>query len=69
MEVNDRYVICIKELQDICEHLLAEQVRQTWVIKALCSRAGIGKTEFDQLCEQADVWRGRERLKQRGPEL
>ena len=33
MEVNERYVIAISELQEVAEHLLAEQVRQTWVIK------------------------------------
>jgi hypothetical protein len=69
MEVTDRLTICVKELQDICEHLLAEQVRQTWVIKTLCKQASINQAEFDQLCEQADIWRERERLKQRGPEL
>ena len=65
MEVTDRHTICIKELQDIVEHLLAEQVRQTWVIKTLCRRASISQAEFDRLCEQADIWRERERLKQR----
>ena len=64
MEMNERYVLAISELQKIAEHLLAEQIRHTWVIKTLCSRAGINKAEFDQLCDQADIWRERERLKQ-----
>ena len=59
----------IENLEEILEHLLAEQVRQTWVIKTLCNRAGIDKAEFNQLCDKADIWRERQRLKQQGPEL